>query len=107
MESIVEAERRKTARQGTSINGVLNCSRGSQMRVAIVDLSTDGFNAEVGHQPVLGGRGFSVKVPGLESLAAELRWTTAASAGFRFDHPLHPAVLDHVVRAKSVAPDND
>lgn len=107
MTSNAKDERRRGPRHGTSMDGILNCSRGSQMRVAIVDLSAEGFNADVGHQSVFAGRGFSVKVPGLESLGAELRWTGAASAGFRFAHPLHPAVLDHVVRANPAETDND
>lgn len=107
MTTSTRPDRRKAARRETSIGGSLNCSRGSRVPIAIVDLSTEGFSAETGSRSLLAGRAFSVRVPGLESLGAELRWTEAASAGFRFANPLHPAVLDHVVRAHPAAPDGD
>lgn len=107
MTTNVKPERRKAARREISLNGTLNCSRGSQVPIAIVDLSAEGFSADMGQRAMLGGRGFSVKVAGLESLGAELRWSAAASAGFRFAQPLHPAVLDHVVRAHPAESETD
>ncbi len=38
-----------------------------------------------------------VKIPGLESLSAELRWTSDGRAGATFQRPLHPAVLSSYV----------
>ena len=35
-----------------------------------------------------------VRIPGLESQAAELRWSDQARAGLAFLHPLHVAVAD-------------
>lgn len=101
------SDRRKVTRHETSMGGTLNCSRGSHMRIAIVDLSTEGFSAEMERCAHLAGRGFSVKVSGLESLGAELRWMDSANAGFRFANPLHPAVLDHVVRAHPATTDEE
>ena len=101
------AERRKAVRHETAMKGVLNCSHGSRLKIDIVDLSTSGFSVEMGHPAISAGRGFAVQVPGLESLGAELRWKATESAGFRFVQPLHPAVLDHVVRAHPAKIDDD
>lgn len=107
MDTDFAQERREAARHVTSIRGTLNCSRGTRVTVSIADLSVSGFNAEGGYWPAAGDeRGFSVKVPGLEALGAELRWTDEESAGFRFAQPLHSAVLDHVVRAFPPKPDD-
>jgi hypothetical protein len=95
------AERRKAVRHETSMKGILDCSNGSRSKVEIVDLSTSGFNAEMA-QP-----GLAIRMPGLESLGAELCWTASERAGFRFSHPLHPAVLDHVVRAQPATVDDE
>ncbi len=92
-------ERRKSLRYETGLDGTLSCSRGSRTPVAIVDLSVGGFNIDLGERSVSNGPGFSVKVPGLETLGAELRWADTSNAGFKFERPLHPAVLDHVVRS--------
>lgn len=35
-----------------------------------------------------------VRIPGLESQAAELRWSDQSGAGLEFRHPLHVAVAD-------------
>lgn len=39
-----------------------------------------------------------VRIPGLESQAAELRWTERGSAGLAFRYPLHEAVADQFRR---------
>lgn len=101
------AERRKAVRHETSMKGILDCSHGSRLKVEIVDLSTSGFNAEMAQPGLNADGGFAIRMPGLESLGAELCWTGAESAGFRFSHPLHPAVLDHVVRAHPAMADDD
>ncbi|MCT2557562.1 hypothetical protein N0B51_01065 [Tsuneonella sp. YG55] len=86
-------------RHSTSLEGQLKSSRGARQAVGIVDLSTHGFNASLQSRPLAGGTGFSLKIGGLEMLGAEVCWANCTNAGFRFDRPLHPAVLDHVVRS--------
>jgi hypothetical protein len=101
------AERRKAVRHETSMKGILDCSNGSRSKVEIVDLSTSGFNAEMAQPGLTADSGFAIRMPGLESLGAELCWTASERAGFRFSHPLHPAVLDHVVRAHPATVDDE
>jgi hypothetical protein len=90
-------ERRDAVRKPTEMRGTLESDRGSRMAVDIVDLSTAGFSAELGHNAVLDSTGFEVNLGGLEPLGAELRWAGRTDAGFRFERPLHPAVFDHLV----------
>ena len=37
------------------------------------------------------------KMPGLQTLAAHIRWVHYQDYGCEFTSPLHPAVLDHIV----------
>lgn len=100
-------ERRAAARFATKLDGNLVSSRGSKQAVEITDLSTDGFNTSLRPQSFMDSVGYAIKFAGLETLGAELRWANRDEAGFRFDRPLHPAVLDHVVRAHTPANDED
>lgn len=99
-------ERRLSARFATRVAGKLASSRGAKQRVEVSDLSSGGFSAAC----ALGWRGdlagYAIKLGGLEALGAELRWTTGTEAGFRFDRPLHPAVLDHIVAGNPPAPED-
>lgn len=98
METGTGYDRRRERRQELLLGCSLNSSQGLRRSVSVVDLSSHGFNADVGSQPIGGNTAFSVKLAGLETLGAELCWASEENAGFRFDRPLHPAVVDHVVR---------
>lgn len=91
-------DRRSSPRFDARIDGRLKCSRGSRNAVAITDISVDGCAVAIGPQGVAEGRGYGIKIGGLETLGAELRWVGGREAGLQFDRPLHPAVLDHIVR---------
>ncbi|ANY18694.1 hypothetical protein A6F68_00159 [Tsuneonella dongtanensis] len=98
MSSFKNSERRKSVRHDTAIAGSLKCSLGSQVPITVVDLSAEGFSAGIKARAPMGGRSFAVRFGGLELLGASLRWKDDANAGFEFNRPLHPAVLDHVAR---------
>lgn len=38
-----------------------------------------------------------IKIPGLESLGAHIRWSDYQDYGCEFANPLHPAVFDHLI----------
>ena len=98
-------ERRGAPRFDTGLGGQLVCSRGSRHSIEISDLSAGGFSMPASQQNFSDRVGYAVKYAGLETLGAQLRWAGTDSAGFRFDHPLHPAVVDHVVRENPPADD--
>lgn len=91
-------ERRQAPRFDTAIGGQLVSSRGSRLVIEITDLSSGGFNMALQPQTVIDSIDYAVTFAGLETRAAELRWASRRDAGFRFERPLHPAVVDHVVR---------
>jgi PilZ domain-containing protein len=62
-------------------------------RVRVLDLSTDGCKVEVVDVPRVGDS-MRVKFEGLESLEAEVCWVEDHTAGLKFEHQLHPGVLD-------------
>jgi len=106
-ESETSDERRGAPRFDTALGGHLVSSRGSRHKIEINDLSAGGFSMALGQQSFRDNVGYAVKFAGLETLGAELRWSARGDAGFRFDRPLHPAVVDHVVKAHPPANDSD
>ncbi|MGX7951522.1 hypothetical protein ACWPM1_03045 [Tsuneonella sp. HG249] len=100
-------DRRASVRFDTRIDGALASSRGARQSIEITDLSTEGFNTSLGSHTVTDKAGYAVRFAGLEVLGAELRWSAADEAGFKFDRPLHPAVLDHIVRENPPANDEE
>ena len=100
-------ERRASVRHATRLDGNLVSSRGSRQKVEITDLSTDGFSMSLKPESFMASVGYAVKFAGLETLGAELRWAGKQDAGFRFDRPLHLAVLDHVVNTHPPANDEE
>lgn len=65
--------------------------------VDILDLSTRGFRAST-HLDLPPGADVWLKLPGLETLHATVAWQRGNMIGCKFERPLHPAVLDMVVR---------
>ena len=68
----------------------------SGVSVQIVDLSTDGFKAAT-HLDLQPGTDVWLRLPGLESSHAQVKWARGHHIGCAFVRPLHPAVLDMVV----------
>lgn len=68
----------------------------SGVSVQIMDLSTDGFKAAT-HLELHPGTDVWLRLPGLESSHAQVKWAEGHYIGCAFVRPLHPAVLDMVV----------
>ena len=65
--------------------------------VQVMDLSVTGFRAAT-HLTLEVGADIWLKLPGLESLHARTVWQRGHMIGCEFLRPLHPAVLDMLVR---------
>ncbi|WP_336973517.1 PilZ domain-containing protein [Sphingobium aromaticiconvertens] len=63
----------------------------------ISDLSVTGFRLQ-SFVSLSVGSDLWVMLPGFEGRRAHVLWTQAHEAGCAFEAPLHPAILDHVVR---------
>jgi hypothetical protein len=64
-------------------------------RVNILDFSSEGCRIEVPVKVRAGDR-IWISLPGLESIAGEVRWVEGWTVGVKFDHPLYPSVFDMV-----------
>ena len=69
----------------------------SGVSVLVMDLSTHGFRAST-HLELERGADVWLRLPGLESCHATVVWTKGQYIGCAFERPLHPAVLDMIVR---------
>ena len=61
--------------------------------VTLRDISHDGCMIDLVERPAI-GEVMQVKLPGLDTLEARVRWVDNYIAGLKFERPMHPAVLD-------------
>ena len=61
--------------------------------VELRDLSPDGCMIDLVERPAL-DEVMQVKLPGLETLQARVRWVDDYIAGLKFEQPIHPAVFE-------------
>jgi hypothetical protein len=94
-EAVVEG--RKTRRAEVTVGAGLRQRGASGVTIQLLDLSTDGFRAAT-HLELETGTDVWLRLPGLESLHARVRWQRGHLLGGEFVRPLHPAVLDMIVR---------
>ena len=90
-------EGRKSERSEVSLGAALRQRGASGVTIQILDLSTHGFRAAT-HLELQPGTDIWLKLPGLESLHGHVVWMRGHLLGCEFTRPLHPAVLQMVVR---------
>ena len=90
-------EGRKAERAEVVLGAGLRQRGAHAVTVQILDLSTHGFRAAT-HLDLLPGSDVWLKLPGLETLHARVVWMRGHLLGCEFSRPLHPAVLQMVVR---------
>jgi PilZ domain len=89
--------RRKEDRKPLTMNAL--CRAGIDKRsVAVWDLSSHGCRIFVAGLTMRQGQRIVIRPEGMEALDGTIRWGTEEFAGVEFDHPLHPAVVDHLCR---------
>jgi hypothetical protein len=69
----------------------------SGVSIQVMDLSVSGFRAAT-HLELSEGADVWLRLPGLEPYHAKVMWTKGHYIGCLFERPLHPAVLDMIVR---------
>jgi hypothetical protein len=94
-ESGVQA--RKAERAEVVLGAGLRQRGASGVTVQILDLSTHGFRAAT-HLELMPGTDVWLKLPGLESWHSRVVWMRGHLLGCEFLRPLHPAVLQMVVK---------
>ena len=89
-------DRRRYLRHQVHIGGGLAANIKPSSPVVVTDLSTGGCGIELGIELERGARVW-LRMPGLENLPARVVWSEEGRAGLAFDHPLHAAVVRHLV----------
>jgi hypothetical protein len=88
---------RKASRAEVTLGAGLRQRGAGGVTIQILDLSTHGFRAAT-HLELERGTDVWLKLPGLESLHGHVVWMRGHLLGAEFARPLHPAVLDMIVR---------
>lgn len=81
-------------------DGVLSAfcrARSTRVRVSVLDISTTGCLLDLRTWGLKAGERLLIKLPGLSYLSAMLLWVEDGKGGLAFDHPLHDAVLRHLL----------
>jgi hypothetical protein len=93
----LERSSRKSKRVALEIGAGLRQRGGSGVSIQILDLSVDGFRAST-HLDLPSGTDVWLRLPGLEPYHARVAWSKGQFVGCAFVRPLHPAVLDMIVK---------
>lgn len=88
---------RRAARAEVVLGAGLRQRGAHAVTVQVLDLSVTGFRAAT-HLELEKGTDLWLKLPGLESLHSRVIWMKGHLLGCEFVRPLHPAVLDMIVR---------
>jgi hypothetical protein len=92
-----ELTSRKSERVTLEMGAGLRQRGGTGVAIQIVDLSIDGFRAST-HLQLAKGTDVWLRLPGLEPYHAKVMWSKGNFIGCAFERPLHPAVLEMIVR---------
>ena len=88
---------RKSQRVSLEMGAGLRQRGGTGVSIQILDLSTDGFRAST-HLQLAKGTDVWLRLPGLEPYQARVMWAKGNFIGCAFERPLHPAVLEMIVK---------
>ena len=92
-----ERRPRRSERIQVEVGAGLRQRGASGVSVRVLDLSPEGFRAST-HLELAKGCDVWLRLPGLEPLHAHVAWSEGHFVGCAFERPLHPAVVDMVVR---------
>ena len=88
---------RRSERVPVDVGAGLRQRGASGVSVRVLDLSPHGFRAAT-HLELYEGVDVWLRLPGLEPYHAKVAWREGHFIGCAFERPLHPAVVDMIVR---------
>jgi len=91
------AKARAADRVSIELNAGLRQRGAAAVSVYVRDLSTHGFRIDT-HLELAVGTDVWLRLPGLEPSLAHVMWREGYLAGCAFERPLHPAVLEMIVK---------
>lgn len=89
-------DRRRAARYGVEVQGIIRGEGGVERTVAISNLSVEGCRLNAPGRRLAAGTLLTIGVGPVGLVHARIAWRVGAVHGVSFDQPLHPAVLDHI-----------
>ena len=92
-----DESRRSSIRAGVEITAQIREHGYSYFKTRLLDISESGFRIAHPTKFVIGAVVY-LKIPGLESLKAQVMWERNFEYGCMFETPLHTAVFEHIVR---------
>jgi hypothetical protein len=92
-----QIRQRKSERVQVDMGAALRQRGASGVSVRVLDLSPHGFRAAT-HLELPEGVDVWLRLPGLEPYHAKVAWSEGHFIGCAFERPLHPAVVDMIVR---------
>lgn len=95
-----QVRQRKSERVPVDLGAALRQRGASGVSVRVLDLSPHGFRAAT-HLELTEGTDVWLRLPGLEPYHARVAWCEGHFIGCSFERPLHPAVVDMIVRKAS------
>lgn len=93
----VKKRERKSSRRPVDMSAGLRQRGAGGVSVQVVDLSAHGFRVAT-HLELTIGTDVWLRLPGLEPYHATVAWQEGHFIGCAFERPLHPAVVDMIVR---------
>lgn len=91
---------RRSERLTVDMGAALRQRGASGVSVRVLDLSPHGFRVAT-HLELPEGTDVWLRLPGLEPYHARVAWSQGHFVGCAFERPLHPAVVDMMVRKAS------
>ncbi len=88
---------RRSDRLATDVGAALRQRGATGVSVRVLDLSAHGFRAAT-HLELPEGSDVWLRLPGLEPYHAKVAWSEGHFVGCAFERPLHPAVVEMIVR---------
>ena len=94
-----DREPRGEPRHIVELEGKYRARMGRSRDIWIKDVSQTGCRFFDRYSILDVGATISFRIGSIGPICAEVRWRERSTVGIRFEQPLHPAVLEHVVRA--------
>ncbi|MEQ8412350.1 MAG: hypothetical protein RIC51_07705 [Erythrobacter sp.] len=103
-ENLKNTESRVAPRRHINMNALLKGAEGAEFPGAIRNISETGclFRSDAGG-PLIPGRRYSLRIEGLEIRVVCAAWSEDGHAGLELAEPLHPSVVENLVRAALLA----
>ncbi|MCW3835791.1 PilZ domain-containing protein [Sphingomonas canadensis] len=95
-------DRRRKDRSATDMLGRVRRASGARENVRLLDLTPGG--CRVNNPGYRVGETLWISIGNLTPIEAQVRWSSAHSAGLQFRSPLYPAVADHLLGSAATAP---